>query len=170
MTDKAPLAPHRVLVSGIAATTAWVDEAERLLPMAIDSLIAAGLAPSSCEVSVTLIGNEEIRELNRKYRGKDAATDVLSFSQLEVDGAIPQTWPAGVPFPIGDIVISIPRMAEQASEYGHSEAREFGFLLVHGLLHLVGFDHETPDEAADMHQREEEVLAAAGLTRDAQTH
>ena len=166
MIGEEPVASHRVLVSGAAATDSLVAEAERVVPLALDRLLATGLAPARCEVSIALVTDEAIRDLNVRYRSKDSATDVLSFSQLDGDTSVPETWPLDVPFPIGDIVISIPRMTEQASEFGHSEAREFGFLLVHGLLHLLGFDHETSAEAARMREREEDVLATAGLVRD----
>lgn len=157
-----------VLVGGPDASETWAAEATRLLPLALGRLSQQGLAPARCEVSVTLVDDAAIRQLNLQYRGKDSATDVLSFSQLDGDRLSLGSLPAEVPVPLGDIVISMPRMAEQALEYGHSEHREYGFLLVHGLLHLLGFDHEAPDDAVAMRAAEEDVLATAGLTRDAE--
>jgi len=159
--------PHVVLVSGSMAAGALTAEAERLLPLALARLAARSLAPAACEVSVLLTGDDEIRALNRRFRGRDAPTDVLSFSQLEGNSTSSPAFPADIPVPLGDIVVSVPRMREQALEYGHGEAREFGFLLVHGLLHLVGYDHETPNDAAVIRAAEEDLLAAASLTRDA---
>ena len=167
MSGDGAISPHSVLLSGSEATETWIAEAERIVPPAVDRLVLAGLAPRVCEVSVMLVSDTEIRDLNRRYRGKDMATDVLSFPQLEGKLLEAGAWPEGVPYPIGDIVISLPRMIEQADAFGHGQAREFGFLLLHGLLHLLGFDHESPDEASAMREREEDLLAAAGLTRDA---
>lgn len=157
---------YRVLVDGPEATAEWVDLTEHLLPRALARLAARGCAPARCEVSVTLIDDVRIQDLNRAYRGIDAPTDVLSFSQLQGAGPALQALPAGYPAPLGDIVVSAPRMRAQAAEYGHSEARELGFLLVHGLLHLLGYDHVAPQDAAVMRAEEEDVLAAAGLTRE----
>jgi probable rRNA maturation factor len=117
-------------------------------------------------VSILLVDDATIAELNQQYRGLAAPTDVLSFSQLEGEGPAELEVPADFPMPLGDIVISIPRMQAQALEYGHGEARELAYLLVHGLLHLLGYDHELADDAAAMRAAEEDVLGAAGLTRD----
>jgi len=125
------------------------------------------LPPVTRRVYVSLVFTDDagIAALNRAFRGVDAPTDVLSFPQLEAAGAAPAL-PAAAPLPLGDIVVSLPRAAAQAHEYGHSRARELGFLLVHGLLHLLGYDHETPEEAAAMEARQEAVLHALGLHRD----
>jgi probable rRNA maturation factor len=158
---------HVVLVGGDALAPVWAAAAEEVLPSALDRLAALGKAPAMCEVSVSLVGDQAIRELNRQYRGNDSVTDVLSFSQLEGEHLDLVSLPAGVPVPLGDIVISVSRMAEQAAEYGHGERREFGFLLIHGLLHLLGYDHQQPDDQLVMRAMEEDVLAAAGLAREA---
>lgn len=114
-------------------------------------------------VSITLVDDESMRALNREHRGRDEVTDVLSFSQLEGGemGALPE----GMPLPVGDIVISLPRCAEQAQEYGHSFDRELGFLVCHGMMHLMGFDHATPEEEEAMMAATEEILAGIGLSR-----
>lgn len=161
--------PYTVLVGGPLAEGRWPAIAERLLPEALAALAARDEAPERGEVGVTLVDDEAIRELNRDYRGVDAPTDVLSFSQLEGEHLPAAALPADYPVPIGDIVISIPRMQQQAGEYGHSDEREFGFLLVHGLLHLLGYDHEDPEEARVMRAVEEDILASAGLTRDSES-
>jgi probable rRNA maturation factor len=160
---------HLVLVGGPEATPEWAALAERVLPQALTWLTARGQAPARCEVSVALVGEDRIHELNRQYRGIDAPTDVLSFSQLDGAGPAPPDLPADYLVPLGDIVVSVPRMRAQAVDYGHSEARELAFLLVHGLLHLLGYDHETPDDARIMRAAEEDILAAAGLSRATDT-
>jgi probable rRNA maturation factor len=156
---------HIVLVSGSDVSPTWAALAESVLVSALRRLSSRGEAPAWCEVSVTLVDDVQIRDLNRAYRGKDAATDVLSFSQLEGGGLDLRRMPATVSVPLGDIVVSMPRMADQAREFGHTEAREFGFLLIHGLLHLLGYDHELPGEQVAMRAVEEELLAAADLSR-----
>jgi probable rRNA maturation factor len=114
-------------------------------------------------VSVTCVDDETIHELNREHRNIDRATDVLSFSQLE--GEEMPGPPEGQPLPVGDIVISIERCAAQAEDYGHSFERELGFLVGHGMLHLLGYDHQTPEEEAAMMAKTEEILGELGLTR-----
>ena len=109
------------------------------------------------EVSLVVTDDAEIRNLNRQYRHKDYVTDVLSFPQVEGPTEFPQ--PAGAPRHLGDIVISYDRVRAQAQEYGHSERRELAYLAVHGLLHLLGFDHETEPERQRMRAAEETALA-----------
>ncbi len=156
-----------VLVSGPLAEVRWAGLAEKLAGASLTDLAERGIAPNRGELSVLLVDDKEIQDYNRLYRGKDAPTDVLSFSQLEGDGQDLTLLPPGFPLPIGDIVISIPRMREQAAEYGHGENREFGFLVVHGLLHLLGFDHENEADMRIMLEMTEDLLAPAGLSRDA---
>lgn len=115
------------------------------------------------EVGMTFVDDVAIQSLNREYRGKDVPTDVLSFPQDDDDGFFV---PEGVPRILGDIVISLPRAAEQAGDYGHSMEREVVYLAVHGLLHLLGYDHEDSQDQSIMRQREEEVMARIGLGRD----
>ena len=114
-------------------------------------------------VSIIFVDDEMIQQLNREHRRIDRPTDVLSFSQLEGEemGVLPE----GEPLPLGDIVISLERCREQAEEYGHSFERELGFLTAHGMLHLLGFDHQTPEDEAVMMAKTEEVLGELGLKR-----
>ena len=119
----------------------------------------------SAEISVSFIDNEEIRRLNRIYREKDTATDVLSFP-LGENGVYDVNFETGA-YMLGDIVISMERAMEQASMYGHSLQREIGFLTVHSMLHLLGYDHEQGGiEAVHMREKEEQVLTEMGLKRD----
>lgn len=115
------------------------------------------------ELSVTLVDNQAIQALNRDYRGIDQPTDVLSFSQLE--GEELSALPEGEPVMLGDLVLSLERCAEQAADYGHSFERELGFLVAHGMLHLFGYDHQSPAEEAAMMAQTEEILGGLGLAR-----
>ena len=118
------------------------------------------------EVSVTFVTNREIREINREYRGKDAATDVISFALEEAwEDEVVITGGSGARV-LGDIIISVERAKEQAEEYGHSYERELGFLAVHGFLHLLGYDHSTEEDEKEMFGRQEVILDSLGLSRD----
>lgn len=120
-----------------------------------------GVDAERAEVSLTLVTPEEIRELNRDYREVDSVTDVLSFPQFEG----PEQLPEEGEICLGDVVICPERAEEQAEEYGHSLQREFVYLFVHSLLHLLGYDHMEEDEKAVMRQREEEVMERVDLRR-----
>ncbi len=109
------------------------------------------------EVSVTFCDNEHIRSLNAEFRGKDSATDVLSFPIYE-KGEAETT--ADEPVTLGDIVISVERAREQAKELGHSFGREIAFLTIHSTLHLLGYDHERSEQDdEDMCRRQREIIA-----------
>ncbi|MBE6872018.1 MAG: rRNA maturation RNase YbeY [Ruminococcaceae bacterium] len=122
------------------------------------------------EISVVLVDNEYIRELNREYRDKDTATDVLSFPIYEDDadddikmGDMDKKNSAVL---LGDIVISLERAAVQATEFGHSTEREVGYLTAHSVLHLLGYDHMDENERAIMREKEEAALAKLDLKRE----
>ncbi|HLN62177.1 MAG TPA: rRNA maturation RNase YbeY [Symbiobacteriaceae bacterium] len=117
---------------------------------------------SEAEVSITFVDDEAIMDLNRDHRGLHKPTDVLSFSQLEGEEMV--DLPEG-PVLLGDIVVSLERCVEQAADYGHSFERELGFLVAHGMLHLMGYDHQTPEDEAEMMAKTEEILGGLGLTR-----
>lgn len=135
------------------------------------------LNPDSCEVSLTLVTGEEIREWNARFRGVDSVTDVLSFPQYENLDAIRQaeTWQmqadrddAGVPgqeIMLGDIVICEDKVREQAAEFGHSFARELVYLFVHSMHHLLGYDHMNEEEKTIMRKEEEAVMQSLNLMR-----
>ena len=110
-------------------------------------------------LSVILIDDDKMKELNSKYRGIDNTTDVLSFA-LNDDKTIKTNINV-----LGDIYISIPKMISQAKEYNHSEKRELSFLVVHGLLHLLGYDHQTKEEEKIMFDLQEEILNEKGITK-----
>ena len=120
------------------------------------------------EVSVLVVDDETIRQLNRDYRDKDMATDVLSFPLEEEQDGSDEPEVIGGPMErmLGDIVISIEKAEAQAKEYGHSIERELAFLAVHGLLHLLGHDHEKGAAAEKIMRAEEKrILALLGIGR-----
>ena len=118
----------------------------------------------SAEISVIFVDNERIRALNKQYRNKDTATDVLSFP-LGENGVYDVNPDTGAKV-LGDIAISIEKATEQAKMYGHSLQREIGFLTVHSMLHLLGYDHEVSGlEMVRMREKEETILNKLGLVR-----
>ena len=119
------------------------------------------------EVSVSFVSNKEIRSLNKAYRAKDKETDVLSFPLTGEDGTTEINAETGAVL-LGDVVISLEMAVKQANMYGHSLEREIGFLTVHSMLHLLGYDHETsPLDERIMREKEETVLGNLGISRDA---
>ncbi|MCI6561495.1 MAG: rRNA maturation RNase YbeY [Oscillospiraceae bacterium] len=118
------------------------------------------------EVSVSFVSNIEIKNLNKIYRNKDSVTDVLSFPLTGSDGSVEINQETGAVL-LGDIVISLETAVKQASNYGHSLEREIGFLTVHSMLHLLGYDHETSQlDQRIMREKEESVLEKLGISRD----
>jgi len=138
------------------ADTAGVDthELERLAARALE---AEGV-PKPSELSVMLADDATVHELNRTYRGTDAPTDVLSFSQAEGDDF---AQPEGTAPHLGDVIISVDTARRQAAEYGVSLQDEVSHLLVHGVLHLLGYDHEEPEDAQAMQLQEDAILGEA---------
>ncbi|MET3682448.1 putative rRNA maturation factor [Alkalibacillus flavidus] len=120
----------------------------------------------AAEMSVTLVDDETIQQINADYRGKDYATDVISFALEEQGEGEMDIIGDDIPVHLGDIVISIDRAEAQADEYNHSFEREFAFLGVHGLLHLLGYDHETETDEKAMFHKQETILQSFGLKRD----
>ena len=118
------------------------------------------------EVSVSFVSNNEIRKLNKLYRDKDMSTDVLSFPLTGDDGTAEINQETGAVL-LGDVVISLETAVKQAANYGHSLEREIGFLTVHSMLHLLGYDHETSQlDQRIMREKEESVLEKLGISRD----
>ncbi len=141
-----------------------------LLTTAVQTALKTEGFETPSEVSIVLVEKEEIRGINREFRDKDSVTDVLSFPMLEMeDGSFinpPQVsdMDGGRVF-LGDIVICVPRALEQAASFGHSAEREMAFLTVHGVLHLLGYDHEKPGKEEEMQEKQEQILQALGLPR-----
>ena len=127
-----------------------------------------GMEKSKIYVSITLTTPEHIHEINKQYRNVDRATDVLSFpifEKEEIDEKI-RTQDFEHEDVLGDIIISIEKVKEQAVEYGHSFEREFAYMLVHGFYHLMGYDHIQEEDKVIMRAKEEKVLEKLGIRRD----
>ena len=151
---------------------AWLS----LMQTAADCALLTEGVSRPCAVSIRLCGDEEIHEINRDYRGVDRATDVLSFPTVN--------YPSGVTAGaadkllrreyddetdacmLGDLILSVPHVLAQAAEYGHSPEREAAYLIVHGLCHLMGYDHIEEDDKRRMRAMEEKILSAIGQTRE----
>ncbi len=140
------------------------------------AVLDAEQCPYEVELNVLLTDNEGIHEYNREYRQIDRETDVLSFPNLDFaepgDFEIDEDREADYFDPdsgeliLGDIIISVEKVAEQAESYGHSQKREFAFLVAHSMLHLSGYDHMEPEEAAVMEAKQEQILSGLGITRE----
>lgn len=119
-------------------------------------------------LSVTLTNPEQIHKLNKEYRNVDRATDVLSFPMFEkeeIDKIVSKQIKNPIPEVLGDIVISIEKVKEQANEYGHSFERELSYMLVHGFYHIMGYDHIEEEDKVKMRAKEEVVLSKLKQTR-----
>ncbi len=123
-----------------------------------ESLLVEGIG-TEYEISISLVNNEEIRELNLNYRGIDKETDVLSFPMEDEFGI-------GLAL-LGDIIISVEKALEQSEEYGHSLKRELAYLTCHSMFHLMGYDHMDEVEKEEMRGKEKEVLKNLGIYKEA---
>ncbi|MBO5282760.1 MAG: rRNA maturation RNase YbeY [Lachnospiraceae bacterium] len=149
---------------------------EETVEAVAEAVLEAEGCPYEVQVNVLLTDNPGIREFNRQYRQMDRETDVLSFPNLEYETPgyfeIPSQQEADCFDPdsgeliLGDIILSVDRIADQARQYGHSLRRELAFLVAHSMLHLCGYDHMAPEEAAVMEQKQEQILTQLGITRD----
>ena len=138
-----------------------------LIRRCCQAVLATENFEKDAEVSVSFVTNKEIRNLNKVYRNKDTETDVLSFPLTDDDGKTEINAETGEAV-LGDVVISLETAVKQADMYGHSLEREVGFLTVHSMLHLLGYDHEvSPLEERIMREKEEAVLEKLGISRDA---
>ncbi len=147
-----------------------------LMQTAADCALITEGVQRDCAVSIRLCGDEEIHEINREYRSVDRATDVLSFPTVNY----PQGMTAGQAdhllrrelddeldaCMLGDLILSVPHVLAQAEEYGHRPEREAAYLIVHGLCHLMGYDHIEEDDKRKMRTMEEKILASIGQTRE----
>lgn len=139
------------------------EELSNLVYKAISEAICMEEIDFDCAVSLTYTDNEGIRTLNREYRNKDTATDVLSFPMFDTENEEIYALD-GTAAELGDIVISLERAKEQSEQFGHSFEREVAFLCVHSVLHLLGYDHEISDEEDRiMREKQRAVMSALGL-------
>lgn len=153
----------QLLVSNEQDQVQVAEEILIFIEKALTEILQDGVFAADPEVSLLLIDDARMAALNAQYRGVDGTTDVLSFAMLEnANGEVKVPEP-GEEFLLGDIVISVPRAQMQAQNAGHSLAHEMVFLAVHGVLHLLGYDHETTEGEARMRRREQAVLAGLGF-------
>ena len=136
------------------------EKTEALLKYAYDYLNQKGAA----ELSVSYVDNAEIEELNANYRDKDSVTDVISFAMEDEEDNIIHVEAGRV---LGDIIIADEVARAQATDYGHSDMREFVFLALHGFLHLMGYDHMTDEDEKEMNALQDAILNDFGIARDA---
>ena len=147
-----------------------------LMQRAADAAAEAEGIHVKTAVHILLCDDEAIRGYNKEWRQIDRSTDVLSFPLVSYPGSktagecpkrLMQAYDDETNCcMLGDLIISVPHALTQAEEYGHSPEREFAYLTVHGLCHLMGYDHIDPDDKVRMRAKEEEILASIGLTRD----
>ncbi|WP_347490594.1 rRNA maturation RNase YbeY [Desulfoscipio sp. XC116] len=148
-----------VLVNNLQEKVPVDDELEQLLTRVVVQALGSNGMPENAEVSIVFVDDDYIAGLNRQYRGIDGPTDVLSFAMLE-GPAMPGDEDEPM---LGDVVISLEAARRQAGEYGHGFAREVAYLTVHGVLHLLGYDHEIQSDKQSMRTQEENILTQAGL-------
>ena len=149
---------------------------EETVQLVCEAVLEEEGCPYEAQVNLVLTDNGGIRELNRECRGIDRETDVLSFPNVDFDEEgvfdIDEDSEADYFDPetgellLGDIMISLDKVYEQAEEYGHSVRREFAFLVAHSMLHLCGYDHMEDTERIRMEQKQEAILTGLGITRD----
>lgn len=162
-----------------------IDVKATWLRRVVRGALASADLRDAVEVGLLLTGDDRVRQLNRDYRGEDRTTDVLAFALEESEVAFPRP-PDALPSlgqvpadalptlgqvpsdalpSLGQVVVSYPQAVRQAAEYGHTVEREVAFLVVHGLLHLLGFDHQRPDDEARMLSKQEAIMTSLGLPR-----
>ena len=144
-----------------------MPEEEKLIKKVVKTVLKEEKILKDLEVYVTLTNNEQIHKVNLEQRKVDRPTDVLSFPMFERD-EIPylKEESDGERDILGDIIVSIEKVREQAEEYGHSFERELAYLVTHGMLHLLGYDHMIEEEKEQMRKREEEILEILNITRE----
>ena len=138
---------------------------EELLKKVVQTVLEVEQVKHDMDIYITLTNNEEIHTINKEYRNVDKPTDVLSFPMYERNEIykLKEEKESDVEEILGDIIISIPKVKEQADEYGHSFERELSYLLTHGMLHLLGYDHMIEEEKTIMRKQEEIVLAKLNI-------
>ena len=151
-------------------------DVEEIAGKVIEEALEYENCPYEVIVDVLLCDNEGIHVMIREHRGIDRPTDVLSFPNVDyetpadfsgIEDSIEDYFdPESGELCLGDIVISVDKVLEQAKEYGHSPKREYAFLIAHSMLHLLGYDHMEPEEAAVMEHKQEEILNRLGITRN----
>lgn len=137
--------------------------AESWLQSVAEQVLIAQSISSAAELSLVIASQERVQELNRTYRGKDEPTDVLAFSMFPAEdkleaGSPPFVTPPDGVLHLGEVIVSYPQAVIQAGEHQHSVEKEIAILLIHGVLHLLGYEHDKPEPESDMRAREAEIL------------
>ena len=141
------------------------DEFKNIIEKAVYESLKFENFNQNCEVSVSIVSNEEIKRINKQFRKIDKITDVLSFPQLTFEeNEIVDINESGEIL-LGDIIISIEKAKEQSKEFGHSLQREVAFLIAHSMLHLLGYDHMNKDEENEMFSKQKNILENIGIPR-----
>ncbi len=151
-------------------------DAEAVAKMVVEKALSYVNCPYDTEIGLFITDNVGIREYNRDYRGIDKETDVLSFPNVDYEtpgdfSHVEDDYedyfdPDSGRLVLGDMIVSAPKVLEQAKAYGHSEKREFAFLIAHSMLHLFGYDHMEEDERVEMEKHQEEILNTLEIRRD----
>lgn len=149
---------------------------EKIIEDVVKQTLETEHCPYEVEINVLITNNEEIHQTNKEFRGIDRPTDVLSFPMVDyvlpADFTLIEKSPESYFNPetdellLGDIMISVDKVMEQANEYGHSLKREFAFLIAHSMLHLLGYDHIDDEERLVMEEKQEGILQALSITRN----
>ena len=162
----------------IETEVSFTFDIEKTAATVMEAVLIQEGCPYEAQINLLLTDNEGIRSYNSRFREIDRETDVLSFPN--VDYEVPADFegledmeasyfdPESGELVLGDIIISVDKIKEQAVSYGHSEKREFAFLIAHSMLHLCGYDHMEEEEAKVMEAKQEEVLNGLGITREAE--
>jgi len=159
-----------ILIENLQSKIAITDNINGLLNRAVEISLKLEDFETPSEISIMLVDDNSIREINKEYRGIDKPTDVLSFPMLEIEDGKLKIEQGDFDrdkelLLLGDIVISLETVNKQAEEYGHSFERELAFLTTHGMYHLLGYDHECEKDSKVMFEKQEIVLEQMGLKR-----
>ena len=162
--------PVNIIMENMQQKVEYTPEMEKLFSLAAELSLQYENFTTDCEISLLLVDNEAIREMNKTHRGKDSSTDILSFPMALIFEGSLESDEGDYNLDeelllLGDIVISMEKVREQAVEYGHSFERELAFLFTHGMFHLLGYDHENEQEEKRMMEKQEAVLSQMGLKR-----
>lgn len=143
----------------------YTKELQQVINNVTKTVAKLGRLSKNTEVSILIVDNSYIQELNFIYRGLNQPTDVLSFAMNELVDEEPDFDFGGETNVLGDIIVSLEQAVAQSQEYNHSLERELGYLVAHGMLHLLGYDHETSEEQVAMRDLEEKIMQAVKLER-----
>ena len=155
---------YEIIYKDIEEVEAWADIVKKVFHKCFEE---EGLIDSKLYIAVTFTNPENIQSINKEYRNIDRPTDVLSFPMFEKEELDTKIQEKNFSYQdiLGDIVISIPKVEEQAKEYGHSFERELSYMLVHGFYHLMGYDHIEEEDKKEMRTKEEKILKTLNILR-----